>query len=72
MFIFISNVDGAYFPGRSMVKMQFPGLQSPQISRSVKVAGYLQSLNKCPILRQMVQEPEAMPCSSKRTPEQSV
>ena len=49
--------------------MQVPGLQSPQISGSVKAPGYRQSLNKCSILKQMVQGPEEMLRSTKYTPE---
>lgn len=41
----------------SMVKMQVPGLQNPQISGPMKVAEYVRSLNKCLSLRQIVHAP---------------
>lgn len=42
------------YPAKTIVKMQVPGLQSTQTSVSVDVPECLQSLNKCPILKQMI------------------
>lgn len=50
------------YPAMGTVKMHVSGLQSPQISGCVKVPAYLQSLNKCPILRQMVRASQEVLC----------